>query len=99
MAANTYDIGDVVRLDVAFTTQADVAVDPGTITVKIKNPIGTVTTYVYGVDAEVIRDSTGNYYVLIDADKEGVWYYRWEGTGANQSADEDTFTVADSQFY
>lgn len=99
MAATSFDVGDVVRLAGNFQNQSGTDVDPGVVTVKVKNPIGAVTAYVYGTDAEVIRDSAGNYHADIAADKEGVWFYRWEGSGVNKGAGEDSFTVADSQFY
>lgn len=98
-AINTHDIGDVVRLTGTFKTPAGTPVDPGGVRVKVKDPIGTATTYVYGVDAAVIKDSTGNYHLDVDADKEGIWFYRWEGTTTNKGAGEHSFEVRDSQFY
>lgn len=98
-ATNTYDVGDVVRLTGTFENQSDAYVDPGGVQVKVKNPLGTSTTYVYGTDAEVMKTSTGNYYIDIEASLEGVWYYRWEGLTSNKGAAEHSFQVRDSQFY
>lgn len=98
-AINTYDVGDIVRLAGTFKNQSDAFVDPGGVRVKVKNPLGTSTTYVYGVDAGVMKDATGQYHLDIDADTEGTWYYRWEGLTSNKGADEESFLVRDSQFY
>jgi hypothetical protein len=45
-----------------------------------------------------LSDSVGNYHVNMDANAVGVWYYRFQGTGANQSAAEDQLEVVASQF-
>ena len=98
-ATNTHDVGDVVRLTGTFKNQAGAFVDPGGVRVRVKNPLGTATVYVFGVDAGVIKDSVGNYHLDIDADQEGVWFYRWEGITTNKGAGEHSFEVRDSQFY
>lgn len=98
-ARRTYDRGDKVRASVAFTSAAGAAVDPAAVTCRVKNPEGTDSTYVYGTNAELVRDSQGNYHLDIDANVEGLWTYRFEGTGTNQGAGEGEFTVRDSAFY
>ncbi len=95
---NTHDIGDVVRISVAFTNQAGTPVDPGTVTVKVKTPIGLATTYVFGVDSGVIKDSTGNYHFDVEPAIQGVWAYRWEGAVSNKGAEENTFQIRESAF-
>jgi len=94
--ANTYDIGDGVRVSIAFTVD-DVATDPTTVTLKIKDPTPTTTTYTYAL-ATVTKGSTGNYYKDITIDASGTWYYRWTGTGTVVAATEDYFEVRLSQF-
>jgi hypothetical protein len=76
-----YQIGQLVRLAAAFTDEDDVAVDPTTVTVTITNPSGTDTAYVYGTDAEVVKDSIGNYHVDYEVDENGLWTHRWVSTG------------------
>jgi len=95
--ANTYDTGDLVRVTGTFTTAAGVALDPTALYLKYKNPAGTVTTLTYGVDAAVVKDSTGVYHVDISATTAGVWMYRWYSTGTGQAAEEHWFTVNASQ--
>lgn len=94
--ANIYDIGDRIRLSVAFTS-AGTATDPTTITCKVKEPDGTITTATYAL-AEVVKDSTGNYHYDFTPDQEGKHYYRFEGAGALIAAAESDFMIRDSVF-
>lgn len=102
--ANSYDVGDAVRVSTStvFTNAAAAAFDPDVVRGKFKDPSGNVTTYVYGTDAELVKDGTGDYYFDINVDEEGTWYYRIEGEssgGAYQGADEGTFEATDGAFF
>ena len=94
----TYYIGDLIRISAVFTNESDVEADPSTVTVKYKDPSSVESSKVYGVDGEVIKDSTGNYHIDIDMDEGGFWYYRWEGTGAVVAAEEASLEVEKSAF-
>jgi hypothetical protein len=96
--ANTYTIGQVVRLRANFQNATPTDVDPGTIQLKVKDPLGSVSTYVYGTDAEVIKDSAGNYHCDVEPAAQGVWKYRWEGLNSNKAAKENSFAVEESSF-
>jgi hypothetical protein len=90
---NTYDVGDLVRIDATFTVDAT-ATDPTTVICRVKAPDGTVSAKTYGTDAEVVKESTaGVYHLDIDITQRGTWRYRWEGTGAAQGAEEGRFDV------
>lgn len=89
---NTYDIGDLVRLSASFAVNGT-PTDPTTIAVKVKDPSGNIDT-----ETNPTKDDTGDYHHDISADEKGVWYYRWEGTGAAEAAEEAWFTVRASQF-
>lgn len=96
---NEYDLGDLVRCSGSFTTTAGAAMDPAAVFFKVKDPEGTVSTPIqYGVDAALVKDSTGNYHVDVDANKSGTWRYRFYSTGNGQAADEGSFNVAASNF-
>ena len=95
---NAYDVGDLIRVQGAFTNAADVAVDPAAITAKVKTPAGVITTYTYGVDAQLVRASTGIYYVDVSATTTGDWHYRFASTGEGQAAGENKFYVKESAF-
>lgn len=94
MAYEIYDLGDLVRADARFSDATTAtAFDPDTVSVSVKAPDATLTTYVYGTDDEVVNDETGEYHIDIDADQVGQWYYRWFSTGDGQAAEERSFQV------
>lgn len=94
---NSYHIGAVVRLKIAFTNQEGTAVDPGTVRAKVKTPLGVVTTYTYPTDG-IQRTGTGVYYYDVEPAQQGVWKFRWEGTGSNKGANESAFEMLESEF-
>jgi hypothetical protein len=95
---NSYALGNLVRVSVIFTNSAGTAIDPGAVKCQVRLPAGTITTYTYGVDAGVVKDSTGNYHLDIDANTAGEWLYRWYSTSTGQAASEAVFTVEASVF-
>lgn len=63
-----------------FSNFAGTAVDPDVVEFSYRIGNGAITTYVYGVDPELVRDGVGNYHVDIDSeDKQGTWTYSWYG--------------------
>lgn len=100
-AANTYDVGDSIRPTFTFDKLISavwVPTDPTTITVKYKNPAGTIATLVYGTDIQVVRSSAGVYYFDLTFTTHGQWWYRAVGTGAVETSIERYVNVRDSQF-
>jgi hypothetical protein len=93
-----YDKGDLVRCSAAFTNSAGTAIDPTAVLFKVKDPSGNITSYTYVTDAELVKDSTGNYHVDVDADEVGKWYYRFYSTGTGQAAGDSDFTILETQF-
>jgi len=93
---NKYHKNNLVRLKSYFMAN-NVLTDPTTITLKVKNPAGTTSTYTYG-NAEVYKESTGIYYKDIIPDIVGNWYYDFAGAGALVAEDEHNFIVDASQF-
>lgn len=95
----SYSVGDLVRISSVWTNAAGSAVDPGTVLATYRNPAGTATTYTYGVDAELEKDSTGHYHVDINANAAGVWWYKFYSTGSGQAASVPaSFVVFTSDF-
>lgn len=98
MAVNTYDLGDLIRCSGVFTNAAGTAIDPDAVLFQFRTPQGDITSYTYLTDAELVRDSLGNFHVDIDATESGTWWSRFYATGNGQSADELSFIVSDSRF-
>jgi hypothetical protein len=96
--ANTYDVVDLVRASATFADADGNAIDPGTVTLKVKAPAGTVTTLVYVTDVALVRDSQGAYHADINVTAAGSWWFRWEASGTGQSAGESWFNVRTSRF-
>ena len=95
---NRYILGNSIRMSAAFTN-GGAATDPTGITFKIRSPMnGTITSYTYGTDAALVKDSTGNYHVDHTPTAAGSHYYRFAGTGAVIAADEGEFEIRRSFF-
>lgn len=85
---DSYDIGDSRRFNVAFTDVNNVAADPTNVTFKIVEPDGIETIYDYGTDAELVKDSVGNYHVDWVFTKAGRHIIRFEGVGGLTSSEQ-----------
>lgn len=90
--AGVYDKGQLVRVSVTFQDTTGAYVDPTTVVLTVIDPAGTTTT------PSVTKDSLGHYHADVNANLSGTWKYRFTGTGTNQGADEDYFTVNQSSF-
>lgn len=93
---NAYDVGDRVRVYGVFTDLAGVDTDPTTIVCKYQDPAGTETTVTY--PTSIVKASTGRYYLDIDLNAAGTWYYRWVATGAVVAAGEQSLIVRATVF-
>lgn len=88
--------GNIVQSYAKFKNKSNVLVNPTTVQVKVKQPDLTETTYIYGVDPEVVRESTGIYYINLDTTgKSGTWYVKWNSLGT-QGVAQTNFTVVDT---
>jgi len=97
LSVNTYDIGQAVRCDVVFADTAGTATDPTTVTFIIRDPSGNETTYTYPPAGTIVKDGVGDYHADVTLDEAGLWYYRWEGTGALVAASEHGFYARKSE--
>lgn len=94
--------GDVIRISGAFRDRTTgVLTDPTSVSLKIKDPEGTVTEYTYAA-AQIARAAAGTYHYDLSipdaAASEGLWYFKWTLTGTLVGAMEGKFKVADSAF-
>ena len=93
-------VNSPVRIAANFQDDMRTDIDPDTVTFKIMSPSGTIASYAYGTDAELVKASTGDYYIDYTPNASGRWSYRWESTGSNEAiAIEGSFVVQFSQFY
>lgn len=85
-----YDLFRLIRISATFvSTDGLTPADPSTVHFFSRNPLGSVSTYLYGAaGASVTRAGAGAYYKEITLDLVGSWYYRAQGTGGVQSAEE-----------
>lgn len=93
---NSYDKYQVVKLKVTFTLGG--VIDPTTVTFKIIDPAGHTTTYVYGTDSQLVRDSEGVYYVIWTLSLSGGYDYEFIGTGVCAAAVASTLYTKFSAF-
>jgi hypothetical protein len=84
------------RLTCTFYDISNALADPTTVTFSIKLPAGTTTSYIYGTDAELVRASTGVYYVDFLFNAKGAYIYRFLGAGSVGAPGEGTVDVAES---
>lgn len=70
-------VGSMIRTTCTFTTIDGVIGDPGSVTVMITKPDGTVDSYVYPTD--ITQVSTGVYSLEFMVDQAGVWEVEWIG--------------------
>lgn len=100
--ANIYDGGDLVRCSGVFKNSAGTAIDPTTVKFSFywQSASSTITTYVFGTDAELVKDSTGNYHVDIDSTgkTQDTLFYRFFSEGSGQGSGEKFFQVRKSGF-
>lgn len=96
--ANNYQVGDLVRVTGTFTDINGNLIDPTSVLFSFKTPAGSITTYVYLTDAQLVKDSTGVYHVDVNANTIGTWPYRFYSTGVGQTAGEASFQVPFSNF-
>jgi hypothetical protein len=88
-----------VQWTVTFTV-GGVVTDPTAVTFRVKRPNAAVTesAYVYGVDSQPTKVSTGVYRLRYDPAEAGLHRVRAEGTGACNADIESEFEVLPSQF-
>jgi hypothetical protein len=90
-----YMLGTGVTITETFLLDG-VATDPSNVTFYVRDPQDTLTTYVFGVDAELTNPAVGVYQLAIVPTIPGHYNYRAEGTGTVVAACEGDFDVLPS---
>ena len=70
--------------------------DPTALVLVVRTPAKN-TTYTYGVDVALVKDSVGNYHLDHTTTLAGRHVYRWVATGTAAAASENQFDVRVSQ--
>lgn len=96
MTLTAWHLGELVRVSGAFRDLAGTLLNPTTVRLKVRTPAGVTTTYTYGTDVDLVRDSTGNFHFDVNANAVGKWHYRWESSGTGQAAEPGEFVVQSS---
>lgn len=96
---NRYSPGSTVTLSVSFATSASPsqAVDPATIALRVTDPLGNETDYLYS-NGGVTRTAQGAYSCAVQVVQAGYWKYRWEAQGGVFAAGESRFLISASLF-
>lgn len=92
-----YASGQLVNISCTFTLSG-IPTDPTTVIGRFRWGTATTTSYTYGVNAQLVKDSTGVYHFDVTAQNSGTYYYRFEGYTSVQAAEEGSFDVAVSRF-
>jgi hypothetical protein len=88
-----YDPGQIARLGITLTVDGTVT-DPTTIKIRVKPKTSPAVEYVYGVDSNVTKLSTGVYRAAITiTDDPGQWQYRWISTGTAATVAPSFITI------
>jgi hypothetical protein len=99
MATQKYYIGALIELRGRFVNpDTSTELDPTAVMCDVLTPSSVTTTYVYGVDVELVKVSTGLYTLSVEATEPGEWQYRWYSTGIGQAAEERMFKVEETAF-
>lgn len=93
--ADTFDIGNVVRLTVTFTDTAGELIDPSAVQLNIRPYGGDISTYTW-LGGDIIRASLGVFYYDYTPSQPGLYYYRFIGTGALVAAGDSSFSITSS---
>ena len=88
-----YVVGDKLRISAQFKRDR-ILTDPTAITFKYRAPSDQTTrVFVFGTNAELVKESVGRYYFDLAFSEGGVWKIRYESTGAVTSADQKKYRV------
>lgn len=94
-------VGATVRHTVEFyATDGTTLVDPTNVVLRTRtpDPWGIETHYVYGVDAEIVRDAVGQYHFDALYELPGRHFRRWEASGNINTIKEEWTKVNASAF-
>ena len=90
--------GETVKFSANITNLKNKAEDPVGIKFVIKTPANVVTTYQYGTDPQLLKDSLGKYTIDLILSLPGTYRIRWETAAPNVSIEENTIIAEARSF-
>lgn len=90
------DVGDLKTIAITFRDEDGTPTDPTTVMLVLTDPVGTATTFTFGVDAGLIKDSTGVYHMDYTPTIAGRFLVRWIGSGVIDVVEPYSFLVSTS---
>lgn len=97
-ATSGFVVGDVARICLVTRDRFGTLTDPATLTLRTRDPVGVVTLYTFGVDPQIVKDSTGRFTASIPVSVAGDWLFYWTATGDAAGVAEGKFHVAGLSF-
>lgn len=94
-----YDVNDAERVTFTYHDSVGALANPTVTTATVTTPAGVSTTYTYGTDAALVRDSTGVFHIDVTFTTAGTWTVEGHGTGAVTAAATQTFVVGVTHAY
>ena len=91
---NDMETGNDAVLTATFRDDNGVLVDPAAITLAVRAPDGTGTTYT--LPGTITRLSAGVYRQTIDVEVPGKWLYRWSSPSTPHATASGSFKVTAS---
>lgn len=85
----SFNIGDRVRVTGTVEQADGTNIDPTVVKSWFRTPAGTITTYTYLTDAQLVKSAVGVYYMDVDLDTVGRWYYGFYSTGTGKASSSD----------
>lgn len=91
MTDNLYDIGDKPILTASFTDpETGDPVDPDVVVCTVRPPRVPAAEY---LTPAVDKVEKGSYKAQVTIDREGTWWYAFDGAGTHAGAEERSFKV------
>lgn len=91
-------VGDLIEHTVTFRNpDTDALVDPATVAVTVRPPVGDEDTYTQA-DDELQHVGTGIYRIAVEATVPGSWKLRWLSTGDARAAEPADVWVEPTEF-
>lgn len=81
-----YDVGDTARCTAKVKDQAGTMRDPATLSFELTQPSGVVVTYAWPANPEVVRVTTGDFYIDVPIQEQNgePYKYKWTSAGGAQ---------------